>query len=63
MEILLKLYFSDVFSTAYPDLKKRQLNVWDNSAILEKHQRWIFGLKNPFFWYSKKKYMKARKLS
>ena len=52
-------YFSDVFSTAYPDLKKRQLNVWDNNAILEKHQRWIFGLKNPFFWYSKKKYMKA----
>ena len=40
-------------------MKQRQLNVWDNNEILKKHQKWIFGLKNPFFWYSKKKYMKA----
>ncbi len=52
-------YFSDVFSTDYLVLKQRKLNVWDNNEILKKHQKWIFGLKNPFFWYSKKKYMKA----
>ena len=52
-------YFSDDFSTSYPALKQRQLNVWDNNEILQKHQKWIFGFKNPFFWYSKKKYMKA----
>ena len=52
-------YFSDVFSTDYPVLKQRHLNVWDNDEILQKHQKWIFGLKNPFFWYNKKKYMKA----
>ena len=52
-------YFSDVFSTDYLVLKQRQLNVWDNDEILKKHQKLIFGLKNPFFWCSKKKYMKA----
>ena len=52
-------YFSDNFSTVCPALKQKQLYVWDNNKILQKHQKWIFGLKNPFFWYSKKKYMKA----
>ena len=52
-------YFSDAFSTDYLVLKQRELNVWDNNEILRKHQKWIFGLKNPFFWNSKKKYMKA----
>ena len=52
-------YFSDIFSNDYRVLKQVQLNVWENDEILRKHQKWIFGLKNPFFWYSKKKYMKA----
>ena len=52
-------YFSDAFSTDYPALRQRRLNVWDDNEILKKHQKWIFGLKNPFFWRNKKKYMKA----
>lgn len=55
-----EFYFSHAFSRDCAKLQKEILNVWiDEPEIWHRHQRWIFGLKDPFFWWKKKKVFRA----
>ena len=56
----LDFYFSSAFSNDYNKLCEELLNVWiDEPQIWNKHQKWIFGIKDPFFWWKKKKIFNA----
>ena len=53
-------YFSSAFSEDYEKLHEKLLNVWNaEPQIWEKHQKGMFGLKDPFFWWKKKKIIEA----
>ena len=56
----LDFYFSSRFSNECKELQERLVNIWiDEPEIWNKHQKWIFSLKDPLFWWKKKKVIKA----
>ena len=55
-KIIKKTKILSKFSINLQNSKKLFINL---KFSTKKHQKLIFGLKNPFFWCSKKKYMKA----
>lgn len=56
----LDFYFSSRFSNEYKELHERLVNIWiDEPEIWNKHQKWIFSINDPFFWWKKKKVIKA----
>lgn len=56
----LDFYFSSNFSNNYDDLREKLVNIWiDEPEVWNRHQKWILGLKDPFFWWKEEKVIKA----
>ena len=56
----LDFYFSTEFSTECKKLQGKLVNIWiDEPEIWNKNQKWIFSIKDPFFWWKKKKIIKT----
>ena len=56
----LDFYFSTKFSNNYCELHEKLLNVWiDEPEIWNKHQKWLYVFKDPFFWWNKRKIIRA----
>ena len=56
----LDFYFSSKFSNDYNKLQEKPVNIWiDEPEIWNKNQKSIFLIKDPFFWWKKKKVIKA----
>lgn len=56
----LDFYFSTKFSNNYCELHEKLLNVWiDEPEIWNKHQKWLYVFKDQFFWWNKRKIIRA----
>lgn len=56
----LDFYFSSKFSNERSKLQEKLVNIWvDEPEIWNKHQKWIFSIKDPFFWWKKEKVINA----
>lgn len=56
----LDFYFSKIYSNDCKELQEKLINIWiDEPEIWNNNQKWIFSIKDPFFWWKKKKVIKA----
>ena len=56
----LEFYYSHRFSYVPEELFEKPINIWiDDPKIWNRHEKLIFGIKDPFFWLKKKKIIDA----
>ena len=56
----LDFYFAPKFSNLLYELHYKLVNIWiDEPEIWKRHQKWIWFIKDPFFWGKPKKIINA----